>query len=153
MVKKKTVIWKYQGNEITDISQTPEGSIGFIYRIRNLTNGKHYIGRKNMASYSKKKLTIAEKKLPGNSRKTFKREVKESPWKNYTGSSKTLTEDLKNGDIYEKEILMFCLTKAEMTYYESSMIICSGALLDDNSYNFWVSCRVYKKHLLPEKQI
>ena len=106
-----------------------------------------------MASYSKKKLTIAEKKLPGNSRKTFKREVKESLWKNYTGSSKTLTEDIKNGDIYEKEILMFCLTKAEMTYHESAMIICSGALLDDNSYNFWVSCKVYKKHLLKDKII
>jgi len=150
-VKKQTIPWTHKGKEITDLSQTPEGSIGFIYRVTNLTNGKYYLGRKNMASYSKKRLTAKEKLLPGNSRKTFKREVKESPWKNYCGSSKSLLEDLKNGALYEKEILLYCFTKAEMTYEESSAIICSGALMDHNSYNFWVSCKVYKKHLLTEK--
>ena len=68
---KEATHWTYNGSEITDIKQFPKGAIGIIYRIDNLTNGKYYFGRKTCISNRKKKLTIAEKKLEENKRKTF----------------------------------------------------------------------------------
>jgi hypothetical protein len=66
------VIWKYQGNEIAVFE--PEGSSSFTeYETQPMVNT---MGRKNMASYSRK-LTIAEETL-WKLRKTFKREVKGS---------------------------------------------------------------------------
>jgi hypothetical protein len=136
MAKKKlTINWTYQGKEITDISQTPEGSLGFIYLIKNLSNGRFYIGRKSFMSTRKKRLTIKEKALPGNSRKTFKIEVKELPWKTYTGSCKPLNEDIKNGDIYTKEILRFCNSKKQLTYYELKELFCNNTIEREDCYN------------------
>src|SRR3972149_1030675 len=88
--------WIYNNKEVID---TPEEYEGFIYIITNLTNGKFYIGRKSFYSYSKRKLTIAEKKLPENKRKTFTITKKETPWRGYTGSCKELNEDIKNGHV------------------------------------------------------
>ena len=71
--KKETVHWTYNGSEITKTEQFPENAIGIIYLIENLSNGKKYYGRKTCRALNKKKkLTKKEKKLPENSRKTFK---------------------------------------------------------------------------------
>lgn len=142
--------WTYKGKDFLNIDDAPEDAFGFIYKITNLTNDKYYFGRKNLGSVTKKKLTLKEKKLLENSRKTFKYIRKESNWKNYCGSSKTLLEDLKIGHKYSKEILEFCSSKALMTLRETSHIVCSGSLLDINSYNMWVSAKIYKKHLISE---
>jgi hypothetical protein len=50
---------------------------GFITEYENPTNGKPIWEERTWPPYSKKKLTIAEKKLPGNS-KTFK--AVKVPW-------------------------------------------------------------------------
>jgi hypothetical protein len=147
-MKNNKINWTYRGSEVINIDQTPEEAIGFIYKITNLTNGMYYYGRKTLLSISKKKLTLKEKKLPENFRKTFKIIKKESTWKSYCGSSKTLLEDLKNGDNYSKEIIEYCNTKALMTLKETTQIVCSGSLLDIKSYNMWVSAKIYKKHLI-----
>ena len=131
-VKKETVNWFYDGKEIKSLADTAKGSIGFVYKITNITKGLTYIGRKTMLKPNKTKLV----KPP------------EYPWKTYCGSSKALLEDLKNGDEYSKEILVWCYSKAELTYHETSFILCSGALLDEKSYNFWIKATVYKKHLM-----
>ena len=141
---KKSINWTYQGKEMSDISQTPEGSIGFIYLIKNLSNGRLYIGRKSFMSTRKKRLTIKEKALPGNSRKIFKIEVKELPWKTYTGSCKPLNEDIKNGDEYTKEILRFCSSKKQLAYYELKELLCNGVIECESYYNENVAGKFFK---------
>jgi hypothetical protein len=152
-VKKDLINWTYNNKEITSVSQFPAGAIGIIYRIDNLTNGKYYFGRKTCISKKKKKLTIAEKKLEENKRKTFKYEVSEtSGWKNYKGSNKPLLADLAKGDNYKKEIIQFCFSKAEMTFYETRAIACSDCMLTEDCYNEWFSSKVYKSHLIGKRK-
>ena len=150
--KKETVHWTFNGEIVDTIDKFPKGAIGIIYRIDNLSNGKYYFGRKTCISNRKKKLTLAEKKLEENKRKTYKYEITETAgWKNYKGSNKPLLADLAKGDKYKKEIIQFCFSKAEMTFYETRAIICSTCLLSDSCYNDWVSCKVYKSHLMNKK--
>jgi len=145
---KRQVNWTYQGKEILNLDDMPAGVLGVIYKIYLLDGSEtYYIGRKTVNSKRKKRLTKKEKELPENTRKTFKYVEVESAWKKYTGSSKALNEVLKKGVKYEKEIIKYCFSKAEMTYSETAEIICSNALLDDKCFNFWVSARIYKKHL------
>lgn len=148
-IKKDKVNWEYKGEVISSYSQMPEGTIGFIYKIYNLDSGKYYIGRKGVAGNKKRKLTAKEKLLPENNRKTYVIEHKESTsWKSYCGSNETLKEEVKNGARVRKEILHYCFSKAEMTYTETREILCSGALIDENSYNGWIKATIYKKFLL-----
>jgi len=140
--------WEFNNIEVLSLEDMPLNTIGFIYQIDNLSTGKYYIGRKTVASVKKKKLTIKEKLLPENKRKTFKYVFSETPgWKKYTGSNLTLKAEVDRGDKIKKTILCFCQSKACLTYKETEAIICSGSLLDPKSYNDWVSCKVYKKHL------
>lgn len=145
--------WKYKGKNIKTIEDIPEGALGFIYKITNKSKkGKYYIGRKTAVSLRKLKLTKKDKLLPENKRKKFKYVPKESDWKKYWGSSKYLLEDIEAGDKCTREILRFCFSKAELSYYELEAIVCSGALLDtEGNYNFWVSAKVYSAHLLKTK--
>jgi len=142
-----TNTWLYNDKPIDSLEDFPEGAIGFIYKITNTTNNKYYIGRKTARSLIKKKLTLKEKKLEDNKGKRFTKVWKESNWKKYWGSSKPLLEAIDNGDHCTRIIIKFCFSKAEITYYEAKTIICSDALLDENSYNSWISAKVYGAHL------
>lgn len=147
--KKDKVNWTYLGEEINSFSQMPEGTLGFIYKINNITTGRYYIGRKSVSSKRKRKLTVKEKLLPENKRKTFAFEQKEAAgWKTYCGSNVELKEEVKNGHKIEKEILHYCFSKAEITYLETKEILCSNALVDTKSYNGWVKATIYKKFLI-----
>lgn len=147
--KKETVHWTYKGKEVKTLQDMPEGTLGIIYRIENLDTKRYYIGRRTVCSKRKRKMTIAEKKIPGNERKSVVYEMKESSgWKTYCGSNTTLKEEIKNGARIKKTILHYCFSKAEITFLESSEILCSGALEDERSYNDWMRCTIYKKHLL-----
>lgn len=147
--KKTTVNWTYEGKPVLSLNDMPEGVLGFIYRIDCHTTGKYYIGRRTVASNKKKKLTLKEKALPENSRKTFKYEVCESGgWKTYCGSNVILKDEIKNGASYSKQILKYCFSKAEISMEETREIICGGALEDPLSYNAWVKVLIYKQHLL-----
>lgn len=148
MGKQKVNNWTYNGEEIKTIDDTPEGSIGFVYLVRNMTNNMWYIGRKTFRAKRKKKLTKKEKALPENSRKKYKMVWHEyKGWQNYTGSSKDLNSDIEKGHQYTKEILRWCFSKAELTFYEGREIVCGDALLDDNCYNSWVSMKVFGNNL------
>lgn len=72
--------WEYP-NEID-----PDQWFGFIYRIVHKSTGKNYIGKKQFHSYTRKKIK---------GRKNRKRIVKESKWREYTGSSKALNTDIE----------------------------------------------------------
>ena len=149
MAKTKKTEWEYQGKNISSLSDMPPNTLGIIYRIENKDTGKYYVGRKTVCSKRKRKLTLAEKKIKGNERKTFIYEMKESSgWKSYCGSNTTLKEEVKKGANITKTILHFCFSKAEITLKETAEIICGGCLEDPLSYNDWVKCIIYKKHLI-----
>jgi hypothetical protein len=108
--------WLYKNEEV----QIPENTIGFIYLITRLSDGKIYVGRKMLNSNRKVRLTKKEKLLPENKRKTFKRVIKETDWKDYWGSSKELLEDIKvlGKDKFNREILVFTESKIDTSFYE-----------------------------------
>ena len=144
--KKETIQWTFGKKEITSIEQFPENAIGIIYIIENLSNGKKYYGRKTCRALNKKKkLTKTEKKLPENSRKTFKYvEHEYKGWQEYNGSCEPLLEDIKKGDNYRKEIVKFCFTKKQLTAWELKYILCD-CFLDDNCYNGNIMGKIFKK--------
>lgn len=69
--------------------------IGFIYRITNKITGQMYIGKKFTVITTRKKVKNKTRKV---------KEVKESNWKSYQGSSKWLLTDISK---YGKENFIF----------------------------------------------
>lgn len=128
--------WIYQNTEVENIEQIPESAIAFIYIITRLSDGKFYVGRKMLASNRKVRLTKKEKLLLENKRKTFKRVIKETDWKDYWGSSKELLEDIKvlGKESFKREILCFTYTKTDTSFYEMFYQMKLNVLFED-SYN------------------
>jgi len=129
--------WIYSGKELTEI---PEGYIGFVYLITNLKDGRKYVGKKLFNFTSRKA-------VKGSTRK--KKVVKESDWQEYYGSSEELKEEVKTigEDNFSREILHLCKSKSECSYLETWEIFNRHVLLDDSYYNSWVSCKIHKKHV------
>lgn len=128
--------WTHQNTEISTIDQIPESAIAFIYLITRLSDGKFYVGRKMLSSNRKVRLTKKEKLLPENKRKTFKRVIKETDWKDYWGSSKELLEDIKllGNESFKREILCFLENKTDTSFYEMFYQMKMNVLFE-NSYN------------------
>jgi len=134
--------WLY-GDEI--INEPPEGVIGFIYLITNLSNGKKYIGKK-LFLFSKVKYKTVKLKNGKKKRKKIKSKVN-SDWQNYWSSSEELKIDVKNlgTDNFKREILRYCYSKNELSYYEAKEQFARDVLLDDKQwYNRWISVKVRK---------
>lgn len=126
--------WLYNGLIVEDIGSY----IGFVYMITNLQNNKRYIGKKNF--YFAKTRQVKGKK------KRFK---VESDWKDYFGSNDELNEDVKTlgQEHFKREILRFCESKGEMSYFEAKYQFQYSVLESNEWYNSWVQCKVHKKHL------
>lgn len=139
--------WTYNGEPI---SQIPEGYIGFVYLITNLTNNKKYIGKK-LAQFRKSRPPLKGKK---NRRKY----TVESDWKDYWGSSDRLNEDVTNlgTEKFTREILYFCKSKAELSYLELFEQVKRNVLASDEYYNGIINVRISSsealKKLLTEMQ-
>ena len=116
----------------------PEDRFGFIYEITNITNGKKYIGKKQMVR------RIKRKPLKGKKRKRI--DFIESDWKSYTGSSDALNNDiaLLGLDKFIFKILKFCNSKFELSYFEAKMQFEKDVLLSENYYNGIINCRIGK---------
>ena len=125
--------------EYDSVDKFPSNCVGFVYKITNIRTGKFYIGRKSLYSNTKKRLTKAEKALQtGPGRKpTSKRVIAESNWINYWGSNKTILQEIKEGgtDYFRKEIIKFCFSTKELTYWEMHFQCINEVLLTDKSYN------------------
>ena len=134
--KKETVNWIYQGQEITNISQTPKDSFAFVYMITLLDGSeRYYIGKKYIY---KPKYTSGVKK--GQYKGVY-------PWQSYISSSVELKSLIKSGIPYKKEILFFTYSKAETTYRETQEILCGQHLTNPNCLNYWIKATIYSKHL------
>jgi len=114
--------WLHGSQDFITLDHFPEGCIGFVYKITNLENDKFYIGKKILHHTHTKKLTIKEKEAWNKPGKipTKRKEIKESDWSKYYGSSKPLLADLKfyGPPSFTREILEFCFSKKQLSYYE-----------------------------------
>ena len=131
-------MWYYNDKEYND---QPEDCQGFVYLITELDTGKKYIGKKNF---------WRPKTLPKNSKRN--RRVKTrvpSDWQSYYGSNKELQLliEQRGADNYKREILKFCSTKGEMSYYEAKLQFDNDVLLSDDYYNEVIGCRIHSKHI------
>jgi hypothetical protein len=126
--------WIYKGEIVEDIGNY----IGFVYMITNLRTERKYIGKKNFY-FSKTKQLKGKKK----------RYKVESDWKDYFGSNEELNHHVNifGQEQFRREILRFCTSKGEMSYYEAKYQFHYDVLESDQWYNSWISCKIHKKHL------
>ena len=119
--------WLYNEQEITDISQFPPNTFGFVYEVIT-PEGKKYVGKKVLFHNQKKKLTKVElSEQTGRGRKkTFKIIQKESDWKKYIGSNSTLKKQISNGEVtlkdLQKQIIELAFNKKHLTYLETKWL-------------------------------
>ena len=127
-------MWTYKGEVVEDIGN----HIGFVYMITNLRTERKYIGKKNFY-FSKTKQVKGKKK---------KYKV-ESDWKDYFGSNEELNHHVNifGKEQFRREILRFCSSKGEMSYFEAKLQFQYDVLESDQWYNSWISCKIHKKHL------
>lgn len=147
-VKKETVNWVHGYREITDKSQMPEKTFGFVYQITIELDGEehHYIGQKKLISVRKKKMGKKEiEALPDKRLKKYHIIENEMPWQSYLGSNKPLLDLVKEfGEKklkLRKEILEYCFSELELKYKEAKRIICEGALESDKYFNDNISLK------------
>jgi len=109
---------------------------GFIYKITNLTNDKKYIGKKQCQSI--------RKRPPLKGKKNKRHEKIETDWKTYTSSSNELNKDLEQlgKDNFKFEILRWCNSKWELSYYEARLQFKEEVLLRNDYYNGIINVRI-----------
>ena len=147
-----TMGWTYQSRAITEISDMPEGTIGFIYKITNGETGQYYIGKKSLYSHR----TLPP--LKGYKRK--RKVIKESKWVDYRSSNPSVQlwfhsnemalEQEPRGEIndtLELKILRFCKTKKALTYYETEELFQNKVLEDELSLNDNILGKFFRKDL------
>jgi hypothetical protein len=115
--------WIYQNKEVEVISDFPNDTFGFVYRIIHIPSGKAYIGKKVLQHTRKVKLTKRElKEYEGvvGRRPAYRLAVKESDWKTYWGSNKYMKKlyEEEPKENFERQILICVPTKKLLTYYE-----------------------------------
>jgi len=112
-------MWYYKKKQITNLKQVPEGAVGFIYKITEIDTNRFYIGKKQLYSSRRTRMSKREKEATA-SRKTFKTTVTESNWLSYWSSSKKLQALVKDlgEEHFIREILEFCFTKRDLNYRE-----------------------------------
>jgi len=142
-------MWLYNNVEIKSKEDFPTETYGFIYRITNCINGKQYIGKKQILSKINKKLSKKEiAALPVQRGRTpiKKLVITESDWQNYWGSCKPLLNDVKTlgKDKFIREILMFCSSSKQLTYYEMMFQVKEDVLFKDN-YNDNILAKFHKR--------
>lgn len=141
-----TMGWTYKGNYITELTDMPEGTIGFIYKITNGETGEYYIGKKNVLSTRKRKFGKKEIALITDKRKKhWEMIVKESDWKTYQSSNAVVKK--WDGDRIKLEILRFCKSKKSLTYYELQEQFSHDVLSDPHALNDNVLGKFFRKDL------
>ena len=130
-------MWIYNNKEFTE--EDIGDSFGFVYLITNNINGREYVGKKFFTRAGTKQIKGKKKKVRLS-----------SGWVNYWSSSKELQDDVKKlgEENFTRTILFLCKTRSECSYKETKEIFTRDALLSENFYNSWVSCKIHKAHVL-----
>ena len=134
--------WIYQN---TPVETLPEDCVGFVYLITNNLSGKKYIGKK-LAKFAKTSYKTVKLKN-GTKKKQKIRSKVDSDWLTYWSSSEDLKADVAalGEDKFSREILRYCNSKNELSYYEAKYQFEYDVLLDENKwYNGWISVKVRK---------
>ncbi len=132
--------WKFKGNIVTE-ENTPEGAIGFVYKIIHIPTGKFYIGKKSLTA------TRRLKPLKG---KVRKRVVKKaSDWEKYYSSNEWIKSEVKEGreGDFEREIIQFCFSKKSLTYWEVWWQFKLDVLADPQSINENLMGKFFRKDI------
>lgn len=141
--------WTFNNQIITEIDPM---YIGFVYVITRLSDGKKYYGKKK-SFFSKTSVKTITLKSGVKKKKKIKSLI-DSDWKTYYGSSDLLKADLEllGPESFSREILKFCSSLSELSYYEIKYQIENDVLLyPDKYYNAWISCRIRSDHLIGKK--
>lgn len=129
------IVWTYQGIEV---KEAPQKAKAFVYLLE-FDDGTKYVGKKNLHSTRRKKVIGKKRKVVTTS---------ESNWKTYNSSSQEVKTKLKSGDkLIKREIIRWCYTLGEATYWEAYWQFQWGVLLDSNWLNRWISVRLYKQNM------
>jgi len=116
-------MWNFKGHPVTEVSDMPNGTVGFVYKITNGETGQWYVGKKSLYS------TLTKPPLKGMKRK--RRETVESKWSSYMSSNKEVQKWLNT----QKEILYCCSSKKELTHRETSVQFKLDVLQDEFALN------------------
>ena len=149
--------WWYQGRMITDISDMPKGTYGFIYETKHIPTGIKYIGKKVLFFERNKRLgkrALEELRLErkekgiGGRTPAKKKIITESDWETYYGSQKEILKLVREGEPkdFTRTILEFVPTKKLLTYYECKHLFINEVLeTRDNYINDNVLGKFYRK--------
>ena len=132
-------MWFYHNTTEEFKLDDAEGYFGFVYLITHNPTGRKYIGKKFFTKAGTRQIKGKKKKI----RKT-------SDWESYWGSNAELQAEVtKNGEEqYTREILHLCKSRSECSYWETFEIFYRHALLSEQYYNSWVTCKIHKSHVL-----
>lgn len=141
--------WCYQDILITDL---PDDCVGFVYLITNIISGKKYIGKK-LAKFSKTAYKVVTLKNGTKKKKKIRSKV-DSDWREYFGSSDSLTQDIiiLGSENFKREILYYCNSKAECSYVEAKEQFSRQVLESTDYYNGHIQVRVHKSHIIKKFQ-
>lgn len=137
--------WSYQGQDF-ESSMIPEGAEGFVYEMQAIIDGKlvRYIGKKNFYSVTKKR--FGKKALSSMQDKRAKKYTiqKKLTYLDYYSSNAVLKDAHKAGIEIRRYMLKICLSKMELTYYETKFQFVRGVLESDEFLNGNILGRFYK---------
>ena len=117
--------------------------MGFVYLITNKISNRKYIGKK-LSKFSKTTYKTVKLKNGTKKRKKIKSKI-ESDWQTYYGSNLELQKDViaLGAENFTREILKYCKSKTELSYYEAKYQFDNDVLLDEDKwYNGWISVKV-----------
>lgn len=132
--------WTYKGSIVSEL---PEDCVGYVYMITNTVSGRRYIGKK-LAKFSKTTYKTVKLKNGTKKKKKIRSQI-DSDWREYWSSSEELKKDvsLLGEQNFSREILQYCKTKNELSYYEAKSQFDFDVLLDESKwYNGWISIKV-----------
>jgi hypothetical protein len=149
--------WWHSGKMITEISDMPENTYGFIYEVTHKPTDRKYLGKKVLFFERNVKIGKREAEILKEERRAKgiggrvpakKKVIKESDWKDYYGSHKDIIKLIKQEKQFEFErrILTFVPNKKLLTYYECKYLFIKEVLESDNNYiNDNILGKFYKK--------
>jgi len=125
--------WKYKGKTFEVV---PEEFLGFVYLITNTISDRKYIGRKYFG-------TTRRVKVKGKTRRKVIR--KESDWRSYVGSSKSVLADVLSVGIsnFKFEILFLGETRGQVNYMEENLQHKANVMTRTDYYNDCVGSRKF----------